>query len=263
MDYPMDDSILRKLTIPIFMAEEALYGGNLTTAITRATMALDNLPQIEQELLTVRTTAYRHQKKFNEAYNDALVLQEKMPNEFRGYIEAAQCLFQQEKISEAIETCESILPGRVVKFYTRIPEHKALLKLRKVAKYKLNQRVDLMKKLPYDIIMAILNQLTFGDILNCINVSKLWRQYILGCETSRVQNLVLTDEMMTDHFNQTGSSLYRAVQLISDQVTSLKIDCSESRVRDVVNLLNNVSFPHIRSLEVGKFKMITFIVYYE
>ncbi|KAI7850258.1 hypothetical protein BDC45DRAFT_518878 [Circinella umbellata] len=252
----MDDSILEKLTIPIIMAEDALSAGNLATAIRRATMALENLPQIEQELLAIRTTAYRRQKKFSEAYNDALILQKKMPNDFRGYAEAALSLFEQEKLSETIETCESILPKHTIKFYKHIPEYKALIKLREESKHKLNQRVDLMKRLPYDIAISILNQLTFNDILNCLDVSKLWRQYILGCETIKVQNVILTDEMMTDYFTRTGSSspssLYRAVQLISDQVMSLKINCSESQVEEVANLLHNVSFHHLHSLEVGE-----------
>ncbi|KAI9262381.1 hypothetical protein BDA99DRAFT_511054 [Phascolomyces articulosus] len=251
----MEHSILNQLTMPIHMAEHSLRDGHLATAIKCSTVALENLHEIQCELLSIRVAAYQRQGNFSKAHDDAVILQKEMPNDFRGYVYAAESLLKQEKMIEAIDTCEAILPRRRTKFYARIPQHQALWRLRKTAIYNQRHRMDPIKKLPYDVITVILDQLILSDILCCMNVSKTWCYCILACCVKNLNSLEFSDKddgnKVMDYFYDKPTEFYRAIQLLSDQVKELKIHCySNPKIKEVSSLLGNLPFRHLQSLSV-------------
>ena len=118
------------------------------------------------------------------------------------------------------------------------------------------RRTDIVKKLPQEIVTLILNQLDFDDILNCIHVSKHWRQRV--CDDSAiVRRHVILDVKTREKSGSFSSEFYKSsVRLLSSGVTNLEMNAhfDKSEQIEIVHMMPNMLFNNLRKLTIGKLK---------
>ena len=112
-------------------------------------------------------------------------------------------------------------------------------------------QIDVMEKLPQEIITVTLDQLDFDDVLNCIHVTKNWRYHICNSSASSPQHVTL-DHKTSEKSGSFSSEFYRSsIRLLSDGVKSLKIDGETREKGEVLGMLISVPFNNLQKLIIG------------
>ncbi|KAI9262413.1 hypothetical protein BDA99DRAFT_560245 [Phascolomyces articulosus] len=229
---------------------DALNKGYFMTAVQHATNGLDNLKKFERAFLTMRSTAYQQQGEFNQALNDAVMLQKQpFPFDSQGYIAAAQILYQQAKMEETIQTCDMLVSHNdTYRMYMAEVNIDQLILYKTLAIQRMKHRSDPVKKLSFDTLVLILNDLLFDDIIHCLHVSKAWQASIIHCASIKcLHKLLVTGKWVKNNQHYPGNRLCKSISLISNHVRELDVLFDSKEVQET---LGNVPFHHLRSLGI-------------
>ncbi|KAI7873796.1 hypothetical protein K492DRAFT_223205 [Lichtheimia hyalospora FSU 10163] len=167
----------------------AIYQSNDSfDTIAETTCELDRLAPRMLELLDQRSLAFARTAHYERALQDATALKVLSPLSALGYIRTGEIYASQGRQLAAIAVYDEGLKNvpRSNSQYALIEQGKANAERRN------NQRIDLIAKLPMDIIMNIGRLLVTADhpilcrnnditLLPCLQVSKTWRRCLLLC----------------------------------------------------------------------------------
>ena len=250
----MDSSVFHQLITSFHKAEKTLNNGSFGTLEENSTKALNALKDIETKLQFIRVKAYLKYEGFSTAHVIAQSIQ-RTPSYKQESIQVVNTLMKGKRYLDVIEMCNIFKPATGDQGQLEVKgEYAEIVELRQKAMAELEEdhQVDAMTRLPHEIMTLILNQLGFSDILNCVQVSKFWRQIICDSSATSRQNIIL--DYITTSF---PSEFYKSsISLLSDGAKSLGIcgPFEENTKMELLDMLTNVSFNNLRVLTIGNVK---------
>ncbi|KAI9262133.1 hypothetical protein BDA99DRAFT_560017 [Phascolomyces articulosus] len=256
LEYKLCASTIIDLKDSLAQAEKAYNEGHFRTAVARSTNGLEDLIQIKNKLLYIRMKAYQEQREMEKAYIDAENLEMITKFDTRRPIHMARLLMKKENLLDAVKTCDSILKNDIASMHQETLEYKEgcdeLEKIKKEATHRLEHRMDLIKVLPHEIVTLILDQLSLGDILNCMHVARHWQDFITYCPTTSLHKVVLYG-IKEIQGNLSSYQTYKYLGQLSSHVKNLtSINAMYGKEYPLYDrVLDNVSFYHLRSLNIG------------
>ena len=171
---------------------------NLQVAIDTATDGINEMFDNLMLLLDVRAATFGLYNQVNKGLVDAYRMIEYSPTAPAGYLRCASLFILENKYKAAMEICEQgihVLPSDNNDNDNNTnnndqkeddKNHEKHREARKVLEEKYNEaktlenegRIDFVTRLPSDIICQILDYLPFSALLETLNVSKVWREYV-------------------------------------------------------------------------------------
>ena len=250
------------LTTSFNKAKEAAVEGNLCTLENCFDTAFRVLEDIKTALLFICVFTYLKHGEFRKARTAAHLLQKTSMGKEQ-HDRLITVLMHEKRYWDVIEMCDIrdlYKVGRKTKEGWRGDPELRQQAIDKLEKYR---QIDVIKNLPHEIVAVILDQLDFIDIINCMYVSKDWRQRICDDSSARNRQHVILDYETREKVGSFSKEFYRTpIKLLADGVKSLKIDKFSSYgepAADIRDMFTSVSFNHLRVLNIGNFKDIIFI----
>ena len=249
---------LDALAISLNKAEEGANKGDIWTMEAYSNKALRALDNIKTQLLFIRVNGYLQHGEFSKARTAAEAIQ-KTVNYEKGSAQLFHILMKEKRYWDVIELYNTFKlrkgnegwPSFLFQYY-------GVVELRQQAMEKLEEshRIDLMKKLPQEIVTLILDHVDFHDIVNCLQVSKDWRHHICNSSTMSRQHVILDYEARQDTGSLSTEFYKSSVRLLSDGIKSLKIPvhCEKLQTK-ILDTLAGVLFNNLRVLDIGNFKI--------
>ncbi|KAI9253963.1 hypothetical protein BDA99DRAFT_168256 [Phascolomyces articulosus] len=236
------------LITSISKVEKALETSDFDVVIEETTSGLNELHGIHLQLLSARITAYEQNNKLSQAYNDAIIMTKLFPNSALGYIHLGNILMKRRKSKEAYAKCNEALNEELVA--PSDPHYQALVNLRQDIAYQRQKksRVDFIKLFPKEVISLIFEQLSMGDNMTCLDVSKTWRQALLNCPGAL--RSCLLGPFKAEQDLRAG---YENIRLVCDYIWELHIfslEPDEESLNVVSELLDEVKFRQLREFSL-------------
>ncbi|KAI7851734.1 hypothetical protein BDC45DRAFT_537895 [Circinella umbellata] len=163
---------------------------NLQVAIDTATNGINEMFDNLMSLLDVRAATFGLKNQVNKGLKDAYRMIDYSPTTPAGYLRCASLFILDNKYNAAMEICQQGMNALSFENDHNEEEngtmHEKYREAQKILEEKYNEaktlenqgRVDFITRLPSDIICQILDYLPFSALLETLNVSKVWRNYV-------------------------------------------------------------------------------------
>ncbi|KAI9243920.1 hypothetical protein BDA99DRAFT_566460 [Phascolomyces articulosus] len=228
--------LFQQLKTLCFLCLQAYQRGDLATSLHYSDMTLMFLSFTTIIMLDIRTKIFQRQSRMQDALANATAMIHHFPTNPRGYIHAVGILMKQERMMEAIQTCNTGLTYCRVNTEFEQNAHDQLEEMKASAIERRNHRTDLLQQLPYEITTLILNQLEFHEVLTCLCVSLTWREYI-----------AMDQEIITVLLKKVVSTLKRLYLGGNSDTTSLPSFCD---ILDICPNLQILTYNDVGNSEI-------------
>ncbi|KAI7858847.1 hypothetical protein BDC45DRAFT_497759 [Circinella umbellata] len=226
--------------------EHATKQGHHHLVIDASCRALESF--IESRLLTLyqsRAMAYGKIGQFEKAISDVQTMIQLGPQQPHNYIFASEIYMMQGKMIQAMDILnKGLLLFSSSMTTTTTATHLLRLKLQGIKEQFKERHVDFIKSAPTEIMMQILNsfQDNTSDFLELLNVSKVWRDRILGC--SRIWTRVTTQSLDVQKLDL----LCKIMPKIGAFIKEMKYASGYSYTRVYPNFLQQMKKQHLSNL---------------
>lgn len=157
-------------------ARQAFTNNQFKESVSLFTRALQLNPN-HVTLLDCRAASYEKLDQTKLALADAATMVKVAPQDARGYLRGGKLFGNQKKFAKALGLYNRALE----KVESSDPRYKLITELKEKAEKasKPPQTMNIMDKLPYDVIGVIFSYLTFDRRVQCSAVSQSWRRFAL------------------------------------------------------------------------------------
>ncbi|KAI9248385.1 hypothetical protein EDC94DRAFT_625133 [Helicostylum pulchrum] len=154
--------------------KQAFTNGQFKEAVSLFTRALDLNPN-EITLLDYRAACFEKLNNTKSAIEDAGRIVKILPTDARGYLRGGKLFCLQKQYAKAIK----LYTHGLRKVDPKDPKYTMLVDMKAKAEKATQPRpsMDIMTMLPYDVIGSIFSYLTFDRRVQCLAVSKKWREF--------------------------------------------------------------------------------------
>ncbi|KAI8147922.1 hypothetical protein BJV82DRAFT_664261 [Fennellomyces sp. T-0311] len=224
----------------------ALDNEDYDAVIGHSSATVDDLQKRLVHLLKMRVTAWGQKGQYDQELKEASEIMQYAPHDPMGYLCAGSRYADQGHQTKAIEIFNKGLRN--------VPQnniqYKTLYAAKQHALKRYSQRIDIIAKVPFDIVTIILDQIPPKTLALCVEVSPIWRQKLLeypGCwRKIRIDDFV--DEIDGYH---TLSRVCRILPRISHYVRELSLPHAPLLPRSL-ELIGSKNFSCLQSLKIRK-----------
>ncbi|CDH54064.1 predicted protein [Lichtheimia corymbifera JMRC:FSU:9682] len=223
----------------------ALSHANYSQAIKETTLALDELLRHQIGLLDTRSAAYSKTGHFGLGMDDAHAMMRLAPQWSAGYLRAGEICMAQGWQQRAIQVYDQ---GLLQVPASDAESHHQLQEARAQATTQCQLRMDIVGRLPFDILGHLVTHFSVETLIECLCVSHAWRDRLLGCPDG-------WQHIIVDGYDASVGSIINLLPVISNHIHNLSIMFLDNN--SSLDIFKNIALGHfsrLRSLTLRRCK---------
>ncbi|KAI8148113.1 hypothetical protein BJV82DRAFT_594626 [Fennellomyces sp. T-0311] len=222
------------------LAKNAFVNGDYDAVIDHSSGTVDDLQKRLVYLLKMRMVAWARKGQHKRELDEASTIIQYAPHDPAGYMCMGHRYADQGHQTKAIKVFDNGLRN--------VPQsdnqYKALYDGKQRAMERRNQRIDIIAKVPFDVMGIIVDQIPARSLVSCIKVSSVWRQKLLEyprCwRTIRIEDIDGVD---------VPARMWYVLPLVSHHVRELSLPHAP-QLPGYLKLISTKCFTNLQSFQI-------------